>query len=160
MKICNIADVLQIILVKLEVINTAGALFYLPKEFVFSKLQQLWDAVPILDEWGIESNDWSLDNIKLGSGKTLPEMLYLYDDSNYHVSRNKTDNFWEANCLIEDIVDYYCSKHFQKEIVERVCEPIMEKENALTYLEQQSKNFSTLAETLDHKAKVLQKKYF
>lgn len=140
--------------------NTADALFSLPKEFVFDKLHQLWSVIPILDEWGIESNDWSLENIKLGKGRELSEMIYLYDDSNYHVSRSKTNNLWEANYLIEDIVAYYCSTHFQEEIAERICDSITQRDNTLTYLERQSKNFSTLAEALDHKAKVLQKKYF
>lgn len=140
--------------------DTAEALFTLPRDLVFDYLHQLWDAIPILNDWGIASNNWSLANVKLGKGKHLSERIYLYDDSNYSVRRKRTDNIGEAALLIEDIVAYYCSSRFDERIYRKIMADIYQKEDPLAYLERQSSSCSTLAESFDRQAKVLKKKYF
>lgn len=140
--------------------STTDALFTLPKDIIFNYLHQLWDTIPTLDAWGISSSDWSLSNIMLGKSRRLPEGIYLFDDSNYEVSREHTDNIWEANFLIEEIVEEYCSSRFDEEIYRRILSRVSQQDNPLAYLERQCKNHKTIGSSLDQQAKILQKKYY
>lgn len=139
--------------------NTEDAIFNLPKDFIFEYLFRIHDTLPLFNKRKIEMDDLNISNIILGSNETLPEALYVFDDSNYSVTKKITDNSQVFNNLIEDIVDTFCEDNIDKRVSNILSREMKLRENYLDFLVEHSKDCKNVGEIISCESKVLKKKY-